>query len=245
MPYSEWKEENMSYAMCFFPWIGAVSGVVTYAVYALKTCLEGKGICFHELFWIVILVLIPVFITGGIHMDGFLDTEDALHSHQSKERKLEILKDSHTGAFAIISCVVYFIAYIGIYSSVSERSVRMIGISFMLSRTLSGLSVICFPQARKKGMAAEFSGNASKRNTRIVLFIYLILLGIWMITAGGIIGAAGVLTAGVVFAYYHHMCMAQFGGMTGDLAGYFLQLCEIAMAFVMVAADVILGGLGI
>lgn len=66
------------------------------------------------------------------------------------ERRLEILKDSHAGAFAIISCSVYFLAYTGIYSMLTAHAAKVIAISFMLSRTLSGLSVICFPQARKK-----------------------------------------------------------------------------------------------
>ena len=55
-------------------------------------------------------VLIPVLVTGGIHLDGLLDTADALSSWQTRERRLEILKDSHAGAFAIIVCCGYFLA---------------------------------------------------------------------------------------------------------------------------------------
>ena len=58
------------------------------------------------------MVVAPIIITGGIHMDGFLDTQDALGSYQPRERRLEILKDSHAGAFAIISCAVYLMMYV-------------------------------------------------------------------------------------------------------------------------------------
>ena len=59
--------------------------------------------------WQQVFVLIPpVLVTGGIHLDGFLDTADALSSWQPWEKKLEILKDSHAGAFAIIMGCAYF-----------------------------------------------------------------------------------------------------------------------------------------
>lgn len=253
MPQSEWTDENMSLAMCFFPWVGAVIGLVTWFVYqagqwvllrqnqgqnpGLETFALG-----NPLFLTILLVLIPIFITGGIHLDGFLDTQDALSSYQSMERRLEILKDSHAGAFAIISCSVYFLAYIGIYSALTDRAVEVITISFMLSRTLSGLSVICFPQARKKGqgLVATFSESAEKRVNRRTLFAYLIILSVILILVGRLTGLAVVITALLMFWYYHHMCMSKFGGVTGDLAGYFLQMCEILMALAAVVAEQIL-----
>ena len=175
-------------------------------------------------------------------MDGFLDTQDALSSYQPMERRLEILKDSHAGAFAIISCSVYFLAYTGIYSMLTAHAAKVIAISFMLSRTLSGLSVICFPQARKKGqgLVATFSESAEKRVNRRTLMIYLIVLSALMIVVGKWSGAAAVIMALLVFWYYHHMCISKFGGVTGDLAGYFLQMCEILMALVVVVMEQIL-----
>ena len=62
----------------------------------------------------------PVIITGGIHLDGFVDTMDAINSYQPIERKLEILKDSHIGAFALISCVTYFIISFGLWSEIDD-----------------------------------------------------------------------------------------------------------------------------
>lgn len=243
MPNIEWSEEKMSYVMCFFPWIGAVIGGLTYLVFWLQGILGNQGVVFHELFYTVLLVLIPILVTGGIHLDGFLDTKDALSSYQSRERRLEILKDPHAGAFAIISGIVYFLAYLGIYSSLTKESVTVIGISFLLSRTLSGISVVTFPQARKKGMVADVSENASKKRTKQVLFLYLIVFGILLICVGKIVGLAVVVTAEVVFGYYYKMALDKFGGVTGDLAGYFLQLCEISMAAAAVITDVVLKGI--
>lgn len=55
----------------------------------------------------------PGSVTGGIHLDGLLDTADALSSYKTKEEKLEILKDSHAGAFAIIIGICWFVLVSG------------------------------------------------------------------------------------------------------------------------------------
>ena len=237
MPQITWTKENMKNTLCYFPLIGAVIGALLWLWYWLCG-IAGFGVMLQA----AVAVLIPVLVTGGIHLDGFLDTQDALSSYQPMERRLEILKDSHAGAFAIISCSIYFLAYTGIYSMLTAHAAKVIAISFMLSRTLSGLSVICFPQARKKGqgLVATFSESAEKRVNRRTLMIYLIVLSALMIVVGKWSGAAAVIMALLVFWYYHHMCISKFGGVTGDLAGYFLQMCEILMALAVVVMEQIL-----
>ena len=74
--------------------------------------------------------------------------------------------------------------------------------------------------------------------------LYVILAAGVMIFAGGVPGVSAVLTAGGVFLYYARMTRRIFGGMTGDLAGYFLQLCEIWMAAAAVIADILWKGAG-
>ena len=245
MPKSEWTEENISYAICFFPLVGGVIGAITYGLFVLKGVAASQGVLFSDLFWTILLLLVPIAITGGIHMDGFLDTQDAVSSYQPREKRLEILKDSHAGAFAIISCAVYLLAYLGIYSSLTIRSVTVIAWSFLLSRSLSGLSVITFPQARKEGMAATFSQNAAKKASKRVLLIYVAIICSSMVLTGKILGIVAIVTAGLVFWYYYRMSMSKFGGITGDLAGYFLQMCELLMAASVVIVDVIVKGLAV
>ena len=114
MPQAEWNEKNMRYAMCFFPVVGVVIGAAEFAAgYALLHWLHCKPLLFS-----VAMTLIPVLITGGIHLDGFADTVDAMSSYAERERRLEILKDPHTGAFAIIGLCCYFLANVGIWSEI-------------------------------------------------------------------------------------------------------------------------------
>lgn len=236
MPKADWTKENMAHTMCFFPLIGAVIGGAMLLIYHLMSALEFHDSSLSKFFWTAIFVLLPFLITGGIHMDGFLDTMDAISSYQPKERRLEILKDPHTGAFAIISCGLYLVADLGIYSSVNEKSIKIIALGFVLSRALSGLSVLRFPQARKsgEGSVATFSNNAEEKVDQIFLLVYIILVGLFLVWLGGISGATVLATAFLLYGYYHHMTLDKFGGITGDLAGYFLQLTELLMALVAV-----------
>ena len=171
-------------------------------------------------------------------MDGLLDTSDALSSWQERSRRLEILKDSHAGAFAVITAAVYFIAWYGAYSQLfnSEENMRAIGIlslGFMVSRCLSGIGVITFPKAKADGTVAEFSRNSSDVLSRNVLIVYLVLLAAGMILIRPVWGSLAFVGALLIFWYYHHIAMKYFGGTTGDISGFFLCICEVGMALIL------------
>lgn len=171
-------------------------------------------------------------------MDGFLDTVDALSSWQTKERRLEILKDSHTGAFAIIGGVLYLLLYVGGVSEIaSMRAAVMVGFGFVLSRILSAGALVLLKGAKKEGLAYTFMSGAHKRRTRIALAAELmaVLAGMaffWLLGAA----VMGILAAGT-WLYYRTMAYRQFGGITGDLAGFFLQICELVLLYGIVVLD--------
>lgn len=233
-PKSDWTKENMEYAMCFFPFVGLAIGGTFYGWWLLSQYMLTSGIGLSTTFITVVFTLIPVIITGGIHLDGLLDTADALSSYQSRERKLEILKDPNAGAFAVIIGCVYFLSIFGIYSMIDIQSVIMIGFGFIVSRTLSGLAIVTFPLAKGTGLAATFSNAANKRKVQVVMGGYLIILVLLTVVIGRWLGILMIGTAILVFGYYYRMAKIQFGGITGDLAGYFLQICELVMALVAV-----------
>ena len=105
MPQFAWNEKNMRYALCAFPLIGVVIGALWCLCGALPLpdFARAAGFC-----------LMPVWVTGGIHLDGYADTCDALSSYGDTAKKLEILKDPHCGAFAVIRLCSYFIAYLAL-----------------------------------------------------------------------------------------------------------------------------------
>ena len=162
-------------------------------------------------------------------MDCFLDTCDALSSWQEKERRLEILKDSHAGAFAILSCAVYLILTCGAMTSLRTELIPVVGLGFLMSRSLSGLSIVTFPMAKGSGLAAMFADRAKKKIVRNTMAVYLVMLAVLMIVVGKLSGLLAVVAAGGIFFYYYKMSVKNFGGITGDLAGWFLQVCELGI----------------
>ena len=236
MPHIDWTKERMRYVFCFFPVIGAVIGACM--VLWMKAGMRVTG---NEDFFTAVLVLIPVVVTGGIHFDGFLDTCDALSSYKTMEEKLEILKDSHAGAFAILMGCCYFVLDYGVFHAVDLRAIRLLAIGYVLSRAFSGLAIVVFKKARKSGLAATFSDSAQKKTVAVTMILYIIVCAVLMVLTDPVIGSLCFLTALLVFGWYRYMSYQKFGGITGDLAGFFLQVCELAMACVTVIAIHLIG----
>jgi adenosylcobinamide-GDP ribazoletransferase len=236
MPKVEWSKENMRYAMCFFPLVGAVLGGVVYL-----WCSFSNVLAMSRVFNTVIVILIPLLLTGGIHMDGFLDTTDALSSYQPREKKLEILKDPNTGAFAVIACVSYFLLTFGFWYEITPDTIPMVAIGFVVSRAFSGLAVVSFPMAKSSGLAATFSSEANKKLTRIVMISFLLLAACGMLLINWKLGLLCLLGVLLLFIYYYRMSTKEFGGITGDLAGYFLQLCELTIVICVVLGGKLCG----
>jgi adenosylcobinamide-GDP ribazoletransferase len=224
VPRVDWEKENMRYAMCFFPMIGVVIGAVMYLAGWLldKTSVGG-------LFRGVVFTLIPIIITGGIHMDGFMDTMDALGSWGDREKKLEILKDSHAGAFAILGMGCYLMWSVAVWSELPAEVLRVCGVSFVLSRALSGFSVVTFPAARNRGLLKMFQDGAQKKAVRITMCLYVAAAVIMMAVMNARAMTGAVTGVMIAFLYYIVVSRKQFGGVTGDLAGFFLETAELAM----------------
>mgnify|MGYP000101997971 CR=1 FL=1 len=224
MPMFEWKEEDMKYAMCFFPAIGMVIGAVFYGMFLLLSWLLPGSVLAAG-----ILLAVPIFITGGIHMDGFMDTCDARASYGDREKKLAILKDTHTGAFAVIFGALYLILYAAACLELERETAMLVSIGFVISRSLSGLSTVTFPEARKHGMLADFMKDARKKTVAVCMLVIFFLTAFLELLFGGICGGVVVITTVLIFLWYRHMAVQEFGGVTGDLAGFFLQICELGI----------------
>lgn len=230
MPQFAWNQRNMRYALCAFPLVGLVIGLFCWGaaalcdVLGLPNLLRGAVLC-----------LIPVLVTGGIHLDGYSDTCDALASHASPEKKQEILKDPHVGSFAVIRLCGYFVLTFALWASLPDYRPMPILLGFCLSRTQSGLAVASFPLAKNTGLAHTFAQAADKRRVRLVLISLDILLSLGLCLCG-ISGLLMALAAHLVLAYYHRMSRKQFCGLSGDLAGWFLQTAELWMLLALTAA---------
>lgn len=229
MPHVEWDEKGMKYSMCFFPLIGVVIGLLSidclYGMQALR--MGGTATA-------AMLTALPVLISGGIHMDGFLDTVDARRSYRPKEERLRILKDPHAGAFAVIYGTLYLMLCFALFSEIGEKQIWIVASGYVLSRILSAISVVTFQKAKKDGMAA-MSANATDSRVKWILIAELAVWIVVMLLIHPVYAAGSIGAAVFCFWYYRIMAYRSFGGVTGDLAGWFLQICEggILLAIVL------------
>ncbi len=235
LPSFDFQEEDMGYSLCFLPLAG-----VLIALFFRVWALVARAANFGSLLKAAGFALIPLWLSGGIHMDGFLDTSDALASLQSCEKKLEIMKDPHMGVFALIRGGMYMLAITGLYSEINTgKEAVAIGSGFILSRSLVSLMTLILPNARKTGMIYSFQKEQEKKATVTAVAIFILIgLIIGFLAAGFRLLPAIAAIAAAAF-YFYFLAKRQFGGITGDLAGYFIQISELAFA----AGVILFGGL--
>lgn len=233
----DWNRANLRHAMVFFPFVGILCGIGFTIVWCL-----GKFLHISAFLAGVLAILSMILLTGAIHLDGFCDTADALYSRRSQEEKLKILKDPHCGAFAVIAVILVLLLQTAGYAELFEKSDdKICGIltgGFVLSRCLSGISVMSFPCAPTSSLAKTFKENAAS-GSRKILILEAVVTSILLIYYFQWLAVILIALAILVFCYYYTMQKKQFGGMTGDLAGFFLVLCET----VWILGAALLGGM--
>lgn len=238
VPRIEWNEKNMRCALAAFPLVGAALGLAWWGAcalcdfLALPALLRGAVLC-----------ALPALVTGGIHLDGYADTSDALASHASPERKREILRDAHCGAFAVIRLCVYFVAYFALCCAFepTDAALWCVGLGFVLSRALSGLALTVLPVAEGSSLARTFADKADKKRTGAILAAVTgaCIAGLYL-HGGRTVFFVEVCVLLVTAIHYADTARREFGGLSGDLAGWFLVKTE----FWMLAALVITPYLG-
>ena len=120
VPKVRWTNEAMQYTFCFFPLVGVAEGALLWGMGMVLYGLRDRN-RLPAIFVAIVLTILPLLVTGGIHMDGFLDTTDARRSYQEPEKKLAILKDPHTGALrrSVLASTLWSVAV----WSVADRAV--------------------------------------------------------------------------------------------------------------------------
>ena len=99
-------------------------------------------------------------------------------------------------------------------------------VGFVLSRSLSGLAIGIFKCAKNSGLLYTFKSAAHKKTIVTVMILYIALC-VAMLCFTDVYGLGTICAAVISFLWYRHVAYSKFGGITGDIAGYFVCICEV------------------
>ena len=237
MPQMEWRENNMRWSLGCLPVVGLLCGVLVYGWTRLAAAFP-----ISPLFFAAMAVLLPIWLAGGLHMDGFLDAADALFSRRNREKKLAIMKDPHCGPFAVLCCTGLLLLEAGAWSQLLTVPALLPAACtvYLLSRSLTVVAGSRFPYTSSSTLGVLFAERAAKGVTLLgvaeTAFSLLLFWGLGGLFAGwqGLLASAiASAGAGLLFWWYRSMIRRQFGGITGDLLGFFVELSQLVMLFLL------------
>ena len=216
-PYRPWDEDARPLMLVCLPLVGLVVGLLwfTLGLLALRVLPAVSA---------ALIAALPWLLTGFIHLDGYMDTCDALLSWRPLEQRLRILKDVHVGAFAVVGLgLLMLFSYDAARTVAAKSDLRALLLVPMVSRCGSALCVLTLKPIGHSEYA-RVEGSAAQRLAVCVLWLAAVVIcALWLR------GQALALLAGTL-AYAAAMLWAArtLKGVSGDLAGFALTLSECA-----------------
>lgn len=214
----DYNSDNIKIALIFFPIlgfiIGALTGLVVNLVFPYSKMISGA-----------IGILVYIFLSGGIHLDGLADVCDGFFSNRDPERILEIMKDSMIGTFGVLALVCYGILKASIYGemgSINLSQVFYFGIVSYLAR-FSTLILILRSKIVRPGGFGSAMETALKGSYAVAIHLFIIILLSFYDFRVLILAIFSILNAEML----RIISKKKIGGVTGDVYGTNTELNEI------------------
>lgn len=223
----EWDTANLRRSLTWFGLVGAFIGVI----------LAGAMTLFNRFDLIpavsaIIILLIWIFITGGMHIDGISDMADGFFSMRDKEKTLEIMKDSHVGAFGVITIVFLLLIKFEMLKEfiIIEKNVWLLIFPPTIARIAAGLVLSFYETTKKSGLGYTFHSSDPRIFWAIGFVVTLIISSILNIKSLIFIGIA-ILASNLMALW----AKKKIGGLNGDIYGAIVETVEvIGMVFICV-----------
>jgi len=215
-------DRNFGKSMIYFPLVGLVVGLI------LAAASHIFSLVFTPLVVGALLIWLEVTLSGGLHLDGFMDTMDGIYSGRSRERILEIMRDSRVGAHSAIALVCLFLLKLTILVDYPKSFlVPTLILVPSLSRLTQVVGVVCFPYAREEGLAKSFNTHVGGKELFLACFISLIICLLVMQWLGMVFFLITIGTA-LGLGYY---VKSKIGGLTGDVYGAITEIAELILLY--------------
>ncbi|WP_055440681.1 adenosylcobinamide-GDP ribazoletransferase [Anoxybacillus suryakundensis] len=210
----EWNERTARGAVFSFPFVGAIIGTFLVAQHQLL---------FNHVSLLVLsfsFLFSSIFLSGGLHADGWMDCSDAYFSYRDRKRRLDIMSDSRVGAFAVLSILFLLgFRFVFIFETVAHMSLFSLFCIPLFSRLGMTVLLLTTPLAKQTGMAAAFRQYVDYQYVPAIIMYGLIA---FLSRETIVLFIALVLFYVVARAFV----VKQFGGITGDVLGAFIEGSE-------------------
>lgn len=222
-------EKKIAGSTAYFPLVGLLLGLILTGSDKLLSFLG-----LEQLYINIILTVLLIVLTGGIHMDGLADTADAFLSRKNREDMLRIMRDSRIGTMGVLSIVGIVFLKIALVSSVSIplKPVSLL-LMCILARWALVLLLFLFPYARQEGKARIYIVGT---DLKVFIFSTVITLCcavmLWKIYGLLLLLAIAVLAYGI-----GRFITGKIGGMTGDTLGAVSEIAEVSTLFSILILD--------
>ncbi|MBM3925260.1 MAG: adenosylcobinamide-GDP ribazoletransferase [SAR202 cluster bacterium] len=216
---------NYSMSMAYFPVVGLAIGA---ALWGIDKGMEGR---LPDAVIAALLVAALMIMTRGLHTEGFMDTCDGLLGGHTRERRLEIMRDPHVGAFAVMGVVVLLLVKWSVLMSLDGPSRGWTLLLFpAMGKWAMVMSVTAFPYARSEGLGRAFQ-EGPKATPLVIAGISILAAALLL---GGVGGMILLSLATGVSVLLGRVMASMLGGLTGDTYGAINESSEAAV-LVMVA----------
>ncbi len=228
-PFSHvWEDSVRSLMIVMFPFVGTIIGVV----WAFVGFLLDKLNC-PMIFSAAVLTVTPYILTGGIHLDGFMDCCDAIFSRRPLEKRREILKDSHVGSFAVIHLAMLFLISFGAFASRNgSENIWLLVIICTVSRAASAIGVSTLRPMGHSEYAGNFQQGIKKINI-VSLVATLIVATVVSFFVGSFVGLAASVATVLGYAIFSAYAFKNLDGFSGDVTGFGHTLGELCGVIVL------------
>jgi adenosylcobinamide-GDP ribazoletransferase len=216
----EVSPEQVGRSIGYFPVVGIIIGLILAGLYWLLRLVLPSAVVSG------LLLVCLVVLTGGLHLDGFVDTCDGIAGHKTPEARWQVMRDSRAGAFGIVGvCCLLIVKYVSLNSVPDSLMMMTLVLMPVVSRWAMVYAVFAYPYARPSGLGKVFKQAASQRRLAIATLVALAVAIPWFRLAGLVI-MLGVWVIVVAMAAY---LKRKFSGLTGDTYGAINEVAEVGV----------------
>ena len=214
----EVSPEEVGRSIVYFPLVGVIIGLILVGLNWLLGLLLPSAVVN------VLLVVSLVVISGGLHLDGLVDTCDGIGGHKTVAERWRVMDDSRAGAFGIIGvCLLLLVKYVALNNVPDSRLMPTLLLMPVISRWAMVYAVFAYPYAKPSGLGKVFKQGASWPRFVVATLITL-AVAVILAPLAGLVIMFGIWIIAMATAFY---LKGKFGGLTGDTYGAINEVAEV------------------